>query len=78
MIYNLRDAAHYIGVPQDILMRMAWANTGPAQSGKSYWNPTFTRDALDAYLAENPAKPHNSTPIVKPGVWAVKRMRQRA
>lgn len=75
MIYDLAGAAKYVGLPPDILLRMAWANTGPAQEGKSYWNPTFRRDALDAYLAENPARPVQEQ--AKPAQWAVKRMRQR-
>ena len=72
---GLTDAARYIGMPPDILQRMAWANTGPAQSGKSYWTPQWTREALDVWLAKNPARPIDQTPIVKPGVWAKKRMR---
>lgn len=76
-IYSLADAAAYIGIPVDQLHQMSWANFGPKPVAKSYWSPEFTRDELDAYLALYPAKPVNSVPVVKPGVWAVKRMRVR-
>ncbi len=76
MIYSLADAATYIGVPSDLLHQMAWANQGPAQEGKSYWSPVFTREALDAWLASQPTKPHIQA-TGKVGVWAVKRMRVR-
>lgn len=76
-LFSLTDAATYIGIPADLLHQMAWANFGPEQTGKSYWTPTYSKVALDAWLALHPSKPVNSEPVVKPGVWAVKRMRVR-
>lgn len=77
MTHSLSDAATYLGIPENELHQMVWAGIGPEQIGHSYWSPVFSKSALDAYLAQHPAKPHNAQPVVKPGVWAVKRMRQR-
>lgn len=48
--YSLQDAAKYIGVPANSLHAAAWAGNGPKSNG-SYWHPTFTKDALDEWLA---------------------------